>query len=123
MASLMRAYAPMMSIRRLLAVLIAASVLFASALSGTAAASAATVNHDMQMMESGHCQAPPSHKSDHDKSAGKSCCISMCMAAVALAPAVPTEALVLHDSMTAFPALKHYHGLLAEIATPPPRLA
>lgn len=119
----MRAYWSSMGTRPLLGFIVMVAVLFASALSGTAAASAATMNHDMQMMESGHCQAPPSHKSDHDKSAGKSCCISMCMAAVAVAPVVPGEAMVLHDSMTAFPVLKHYHGLLAEIATPPPRLA
>ena len=119
----MRAYRFSMGTRPLLGFIVMLAVLFASALSGSAAASAATMNHDMQMMESGHCQAPPSHDGDHDKSSGKNCCISMCMAAVAVAPAAPLEAVVLNDAMTAFPVLKEYHGLLAEIATPPPRLA
>ena len=119
----MRAYRFSMGTRPLLGFIVMLGVLFASALSGSAAASAATMNHDMQMMESGHCQAPPSHDGDHDKSSGKNCCISMCMAAVAVAPAAPLEAVVLNDAMTAFPVLKEYHGLLAEIATPPPRLA
>jgi hypothetical protein len=111
-----------MGTRPLLGLIVMVAVLFVSALIGSVAASAATMNHDVQMMENGHCAAPPSHHGDHDKSAGKNCCISMCMA-VAIAPAAPPEAAVLHDAMTAFPVLNEYHGLLAEIATPPPRLA
>ena len=118
----MRAYHSSMGTRPLLGFILMIAVLFASALTGSAAASAATMNHDMQMMGSGHCQAPPSHHGDHDKAAGKTCCMSMCMA-VAVAPSAPPEAVVLQDAMTAFPVFKEYHGLLAEIATPPPRLA
>ena len=111
-----------MGTRPVLGFIVMIAVLFASALTGSAAASAATMNHDMRMMESGHCAAPPSHHGDHDKSAGKNCCISMCMA-VAVEPSAPSEAVVLHDAITTFSVLKEYHGLLAEIATPPPRLA
>lgn len=109
-----------MGTRPLLAFIAMLAVLLASALTGSAAASAATMNHDVQMMESGHCTAPPSNHGDHDKSTGKNCCISMCMA-VAVTPAAPAEAIVVHDAVAAFPLLTEYHGLLAEIATPPPR--
>jgi hypothetical protein len=110
-----------MGTRPLLAFIVMIAVLMASALTGSAA-SAATMHHDMQMMESGHCTTPPSNHGDHDKAAGKNCCISMCMA-VAVAPAAPPQALIRHDAVTAFPSIKQYHGLPAEIATPPPRLA
>ena len=117
----MRSYAPSMGTRPLLAFIAMIAVLFASTLTGTATASAATMNHDMQMMEMGHCSSPPS--SQHDgKGMAKNCCIAMCMA-VAIAPAVPAQPNEIHHQASYFAVPKSWHGYLGEIATPPPRLA
>jgi len=107
---------------------VAVAVLFAPALTRAGEAFAAVPDHHAQMMESGHCKAPPSHsadpdrQSDQDKAAGQSCCISMCMA-VAAAPPEPAESAAMHGSAATFPLTRQYHGCVAEIATPPPRLA
>ena len=118
----MRAYRATMGIRPLLAFVLTIAVLFASALTGTAAASAATMNHDMQTMEMGHCSSPPS--SDHGgKSMPKQCCMAMCAAAVAVAPSAPSEIADIHHQVSYFAVPESWHGYLGEIATPPPRLA
>ena len=110
-----------MGTRPLFAFLLTIAVLFASALSGNAVASAATMNHDMQMMEMGHCSSMPSK--DDGKTPAKSCCIAMCTAAVAVAPSAPAELPIVQQAPTTFPILTSYIGYLGEIATPPPRLA
>jgi hypothetical protein len=46
----------------------------------------------------------------------------MCMA-VAIAPPAPGDVQPLSGQITQFGLAKTYHGTLAEIATPPPRLA
>ncbi len=114
----MRSYAIIVSIPKLFAILAALSVLFAPAVTG--AAMAAAPHHDMQMTEGGHCQAPPSKSADRDKMGGKNCCIAMCTA-IAVAPSAPAEATGLRQQLVPFVPPKAYHGLLAEIATPPPR--
>ncbi len=114
----MRSYAIFVSVRRLFAIFVAISVLFAPAVTTTAMAAAP--DHGMQMMDAGHCQAPPAKSSDHGKMDGKNCCISMCTA-VAVAPSVPAETAQPRRQTHQFVAPKAYHGLLAEIATPPPR--
>lgn len=110
-----------MGTRPLFAFILTIAVLFASALSGSAVASAATMNHDMQMMEMGHCSSMPSK--DDGKTPAKSCCIAMCTAAVAVAPSAPSELPLLQQAPATFPMLTSYIGYLGEIATPPPRLA
>lgn len=107
-----------MSIRKLFAILVALSVLFAPAVTG--AAMAAAPHHSMQMIAAGHCQAPPAKSDDHDKMGGKNCCISMCTA-VAVAPSAPAETTEPRQQIAEFIPPKTYHGLLTEIATPPPR--
>lgn len=119
----MRASRATMATRPLFAFILTIAVLFASALSGSAVASAATMNHDMQMMEMGHCSSMPSMPSKEDKAPVKSCCIAMCTAAVAVAPSAPAELPVVQQAPAAFPILTSYIGYLGEIATPPPRLA
>lgn len=114
----MSAYSRPVSIRKLFAIILALAVLFAPAV--TNAAMAATPHHDMQMMEAGHCKTPPSGTRHHEQSDGKSCCISMCMA-VAVAPSAPTELVPPRQQIAQFALPKTYHGLPAEIATPPPR--
>ena len=120
----MSAYAHRMSLRTLFAALVAIAVLFAPALTRAGEAFAAVPDHHAQMMQSGHCKSAPSDSSGkssgHDKAAGMTCCISMCMA-VAVATPVPEAAVPVHDSVTSFSLTERYHGLPAEIATPPPR--
>lgn len=116
----MSAYEPPVSIRKLFAMLIALAVLFAPGVTG--AAMAASTDHQMQMMQGGHCNMPMSGKSDHDKMGGQNCCISMCMA-VAIAPSTSADVQPLSAQITQFALARTYHGTLAEIATPPPRLA
>ena len=116
----MSAYGPPVSIRKLFAILVALAVLLAPGVTG--AAMAASPDHQMHMMQTGHCNMPMSGKSDHDKMSGKNCCISMCMA-VAIAPPAPADVQPLSAQITQFGLAKTYHGTLAEIATPPPRLA
>lgn len=114
----MRSYAIFVSLHKLFAILIALSVLFAPAVTATAMVDAP--DHGMQLMEAGHCQAPPAKSGDHGKMDGKNCCISMCTA-VAVAPSVLAETAQPRRHVPQFVAPRSYHGLLAEIATPPPR--
>jgi hypothetical protein len=114
----MIAYVRPVSMTKLFTILLALATLFAPGVAG--AAMAASPHHDMQMMEAGHCQTPPS-SGDH-KMDGKSCCIAMCMA-VAVAPSTRAETSPLREQVAQFPTAQAYHGLPAEIATPPPRHA
>jgi len=107
--------------------LVGVAVLFAPALTRAGEAFAAVPDHHVQMLQSGHCKTAPSHARDDDQSSGdkaadKTCCISMCLA-VAVAPPVPPQSTALHGPAVTFPLANQYHGCIAEIATPPPRLA
>lgn len=114
----MSAYRRSMSIRRLFALFLALSVLLAPSL--TSAAGASPISHDLQMMEGGHCNSLPSNSGHHDRTDGKSCCISMCMG-VAITPAeAPIDREV--QLVPAVFAISNLHlAYLGEIATPPPR--
>src|SRR4051794_6314105 len=112
----MRAYACLVSIRKLFAVLVALAGLFAPG--GTGAAMAAHPHHHMQMMEAGHCETPPANSGDHQKMTGKSCCFAMCIA-LAVTPSAPTEAVELAHAATYFAVPQSWQGFLGEIATPP----
>ena len=109
-----------MSLRKLFAVILALAVLFTPAVTGAAMAS--SPHHAMQMMEAGHCQTPPSQSDHHDKTAGKSCCIAMCMA-VAITPATPLLEEHAQAAQNNFFVPTAHDGYLREIATPPPRSA
>lgn len=109
-----------MSIRKLFALLLAVSVLFAPGVAGAAMAS--SPYHAMQMMQGGHCQTMPSSSGGDHKMTGKSCCIAMCMA-VAVAPSTPAQSSPLRQQVAQFAPPQTYRGLPAEIATPPPRRA
>lgn len=117
----MRAYGHPVSIRKLLSILVALAVLFAPAFTRFGAAHAATPNHHAQLMDSGHCQMPPSQSGEHKKAA-KDCCISMCMA-VAIAPAAPAEESDLKPVPAVFAVRTIHLPYLGEIATPPPRVS
>ena len=114
----MTANRPAMSLRKLLSAMIGLAVLFAPAVTSAAAARAGVPDHQMQMMESGHCNSMPS--GHHDKSDGKSCCISMTMGLAVAASAPVTEIVPPTSPPVSFvPALHRIY--LGEIATPPPR--
>jgi hypothetical protein len=108
------------SVDRLFAIVIALAVLFAPAMATAAMADGAPTGH-MQMMDNGgHCHMPSGGSSDHHKSDGKSCCMSMCMAL-----AVQPQSTAVGDRLPRSPA--HFSApparlaYLGEIATPPPR--
>jgi hypothetical protein len=107
------------TVRTIFAALIALAVLFAPS-AVAAEHMAAMPGHDMLMMDMGHCDGPSS-KSDH-KAAGKSCCISMCMA-VAITPEGRASDCGAEQRATYFAQSAWWHGYLGEIATPPPRSA
>jgi hypothetical protein len=122
MISQIKAIWPRMSLRPLLAMLFAFAMLFAPlATQGGAAMAMTPTDHHAQMMESGHCGEQPA-KGDHDKAADKSCCVAMC-AAVAVAPATYIEPHSFSRPVER-PALDQFQrSFLAELPTPPPRLA
>ena len=105
-----------MTIRRVFAILIALAVLLAPWAAATA--SAAEPNHDMQMMQAGHCQIPP----DHDKNAGKSCCISISIGlAASLATPFADESAPTITTVFAEPSFLLGHP--GKLPTPPPKLS
>jgi hypothetical protein len=117
----MKAYADVVSIRKIFAILVALAVLATPSVTYAAMPVAAPHHHDMQIMEMGHCQTPPSNSGDHGQ-ADKNCCISMCMA-LAVAPAAPGDAAEWKHAITYFTVPQSWHGYIGEIATPPPRTA
>ena len=110
---------PAVSIRKLFAAILALSVLLGPSVA-YAGTPAAMPGHDMQMMEMGHCEAPPA-KSD-GKAPVKNCCMTMCMA-VAVTPEAPATDLELEHAASYFAVPTSWYGFLGEIATPPPRSA
>lgn len=107
---------------------LALAVLFAPSLTRAGEAFAAVPDHQMQMMDSGHCNSAPSHSGGNDEPPGgdeagaKSCCMSMCMGVATVASA-PPEKLVLHGPAPTLALATQYRGRIAEIATPPPKFA
>lgn len=115
-----RAMKRIMSIRRLLAMLVTLAVLFAPA--AATSASAAEPHHEMQMMHVGHCRGPMPNSTKHDKTAGMTCCMTICMAvaesAVATQPETPVQI-----SPPVFSSPASLTGQPTELPTPPPRLS
>ena len=128
----MRAYAPAVSSQKLLTLFVAIAVLFAPAMTRAGEVMAAVPDHQMQMMDSGHCKSPPStdnpytakhgKSGGHDKAKDKSCCMAMCMA-VALSPSAVESGDAVHSALPTYALVSQYHGRITEIATPPPRRA
>lgn len=107
-------------LRTLLCLLFGLAVLLAPAVTGVAAAQAAVPDHQMQMAESGHCSSIPSGQ--HDKSDGKTCCISIYIGVAVAMNASLTAVLV--PASTPVSVLRALHRpYLGEIVTPPPRQA
>lgn len=118
-----RAYVPAVNFRFLLAIFAALSMLAAPSLAHSAMPSTMPEHHAMDgmgAMEMGHCKAPASKS--QGSAPAKSCCLSMCVSA-AVAPQAPLAAVEQRQSEEYFSAAKTWHGLISEIATPPPRFA
>lgn len=111
------------SVRPFLAILIAFAMLFApfAMPTGAMAMEMTPADQHSQMVASEHCG---DHSSDDNDSTaiGKSCCVAMC-AAVAVAPASPVEPQVFARVIDRPAIIQFTRGYLAELATPPPRLA
>lgn len=116
----MRSYALPVSIRKLLAILVAFAAILAPTLTRAGEAHAAAFNHHMQMMDTGHCKAPPSDTGDHEKAAGKDCCISMCTG-LAVALGAPFAEKAPRRAPAVFGISTLHLAYLGEIATPPPK--
>lgn len=116
----MRSYRLSVSIRTLLAPLVALAVLIGPVLTHANAASAAVAGHHAEMVESGHCEAPPADSSENEAAPVKSCCVSTCMA-IAIAPAAQTADSELKPMPRQFAVPALHLSYLGEIATPPPR--
>jgi hypothetical protein len=106
----------------LFAILVAFAMLFAPfAMQIGSAMAAVPSDHHSQMMEAGHCGEQPAK--DHDgKATGKSCCVAMCTA-IAVAPAAFVEPLDFPRSVERPALVQFQHSYLAELPTPPPRVA
>ncbi len=112
-----------MTLRQLSAMMIAVAMLFAPAglASGSAMAMAPASDHHAQAMDSGHCEEQPV-PSDDGQSGEQPCCAAMCTA-IAVAPATPTEPVAPAASPDRPSPSGPGHSFLAELPTPPPRLA
>ncbi|MFL6726612.1 MAG: hypothetical protein ACJ8FS_08875 [Sphingomicrobium sp.] len=109
-----------MTIRPLFAILVALSVLLAPAV--TASASAAEPNHDMQMMQIGHCHGPMSGSAEHDRNTGKTCCISISLG-LAVAFGTPLADEMVPTTKAVFAEPFFLLGEPSKLPTPPPRLS
>lgn len=116
----MSAYAATVSMRKLFAILVAVSVLFGPALTRAGELYAAVPDHQMQMMESGHCKSPGSDEQDDGPT--KNCCIAN-STAIAVSPSTSAASGLSRQQEMASFVPRGQVGYLGEIATPPPRLA
>lgn len=107
---------------KLLAILIAAAMLFAPfAMQSGSAMAAMPSDHHGKTMSEDHCDGQSATDKD-SKSAEKPSCAAMC-AAVAIATGSLVDPAVFARAVER-PALEHFrHGILAKLPTPPPRLA
>src|SRR5690606_28187570 len=124
----MRASSAIMSLRRLLAALVALALFWGPvALQNGAAMASAPADHGAQMMANGHCDeavaGDSSGEPQRDKAGhapGKACCTAMCMA-IEVPPLAAIEPMALFGTPP-LPALRSDGtGVLVDLPTPPPR--
>ena len=115
----MRTLVAFVSVRTLFAMVVALAVLFAPAI-GRGDALAAVPNHDMRMMQTGHCHSPTSRKSHHQHD--MNCCTAM---SAGVAPTLDRAVDEFLDQVapSPVPPAAADRPFLAELATPPPRSA
>ena len=111
-----------MSLRPLFAILIAIGLFLAPlAIRSGAAMAMPPSGHQEQMAMGEHCDEQPS-KGKHEKSGESACCIAMCMA-VAPAPVCELPPQALAAALKSPASDQSGRSFLAELPTPPPRLA
>ena len=109
------------SMRSFLAAVLTFTLLLTPALTHFGAASAAQPHQANLMHQTGHCQMQHSSTSDHQKSAGKCCCMSTFFA-VTLETAAPLADSSIQRPPLVFAHTSFHVPFQGEIATPPPRL-
>jgi len=111
-----------MSIRRLFALLIAVAMALAPVGIPAMSEAATPASHHDQMAnaDGSHCDQQP-QPNQHHKAADKNCCIAMCVAVVV--PAGVVELPMYHAARDRPASDLDRRDFLAEIATPPPKLA
>lgn len=118
---LVRGHMVTVSVSKLLALLIAVAMLFAPlSVQGGAAMAAMPSDHHAQMTE-GHCGEQPTKSADRE-SDGKSCCLATC-AAIAVAPFTPLAPHAFVRGIDRPAPEQSGPSFLAELPTPPPRVA
>lgn len=112
-----------MRLRTLAVILFAFAMVFAPLIgsSGSTMAMAPFAKHHGQTTETRDC-GDQRADDDHDKSPEKSCCIGMC-AAVAIASSSFVDQRVFPRSDEPVSLVQLARSFLAELPTPPPRLA
>ena len=111
-----------MSLRPLFAILIAIGMFLAPlAIRGGAAMAMAPADHHGQMASAEHCGDMPA-KPKHEKQGESACCVAMCMA-VAPASSAKLEPHFLAASIDIPAPDRSARSFLAELPTPPPRVA
>ena len=114
----MKAVAPSLNLGTLFGIAIALTILFAPAV-GRGEALAAVPNHDMQMMEVGHCHSPSSHKTGHHEGP-MSCCTATCVGVTAAVDR-PAQSFAIRITPASISLAALHRPFLGELATPPPR--
>ena len=111
-----------MSLRPLFAILVAVGMLLAPlGIRSGAAMAMAPSNHHEQAGMGEHCGEQPT-KTSHEKSSESACCVAMCMA-VAPAASARIEPQFLTASLDRPAPDRFGRSFLAELPTPPPRIA
>ena len=119
-----------MKFRRFLNMLLALAMVVASSISAPMAVAAPSAQsgtvHGQMTMDAGHCEAMAGQSSNdlagHHEKADQSCCAATCFAGT-LIPAAAERMVVLTVMPPAVGPPGNIQGILAEIATPPPRHA
>jgi Ni/Co efflux regulator RcnB len=106
------------TIRRLLAALLALAMAFAPLGMPAMAEAAMPAAHHGEMAGQSHCDRQP-RPDQHHKAAGKDCCVAMCIAVVV--PDGVAELPTYHASRERPASDLDRRGFLGEIATPPPK--
>jgi hypothetical protein len=114
----MRAFAPSFSFRALFGMVVALGVMLAPAI-GRGEALAAVPNHDVQMMEAGHCHSPASRPASHHQG-DMSCCTAMWVA-VTVPYDRPADSAAVRAAPASTPLVALHRPFLGELSTPPPR--
>ena len=113
-----------MAFRQFLAIFAALAVLLAPSLASAAQPVMAQDHHQQQIVKSGHCDSEAQESRGEEPQPKQSCCASMCMGmAVPTLASAAEERMFVRNAGADFPAAQFGRGVLAEIATPPPRVA